>query len=162
MASCAEACLVVRCEPLLNHRQCRGGALSKALTFIVARPHQLLPSFPAYTRARIMRPPPAHALCLSHAMRDTRPAPRPSPSPNTPCKRAARASDAASARGGSTISAASVDISCSACALLERRHVASSRTPPQQNFKIITRCPRPLRIPLKPTASAPFFPYFQA
>lgn len=38
MASCAEACLVVCCEPPLNHRQCRGGALSKALTFIVALP----------------------------------------------------------------------------------------------------------------------------
>jgi hypothetical protein len=50
---------------------------------------------------------------------------------------------------------------CGACALLKRRHVASSRAPPQKNIIIISRCPHPLRIPLKITA-APFFPYFQA
>jgi hypothetical protein len=51
---------------------------------------------------------------------------------------------------------------CGACALLERRHVASSRAPPQQNFITIILCPHPLRIPLKITAVLIFFPYFQA
>jgi hypothetical protein len=68
----------------------------------------------------------------------------------------------ASARGGSTISAASVDISCGACALLERRHVASSQAPPEQIIQTTRRCAHPLRIPMKTTAAAPFFPYFQA
>ena len=49
---------------------------------------------------------------------------------------------------------------CSACALLERRRVASC-APPQQNIIIIIPCAHLLRIPLKITAS-PFSPYFQA
>ncbi len=111
---------------------------------------------PARLRRRAMQGEP----CATHGQPL---APRPSPSPNTPCKRAAvRASDAASARGGSTISAASVDISCSACALLERRHVASSGAPPQQNILIIIRCAHPLCIPFKRTAPGIFFLYLQA
>ena len=110
---------------------------------------------PARLRRRAMQGEP----CATHGQ----PLAPPPPPTHTPCKRAAvRASDAASARGGSTISAASVDISCGACALLERRHVASSRAPPQQNILIIELCPHPLRIPLKITAAGMFFPYFQA
>jgi hypothetical protein len=109
---------------------------------------------PARLRRRAIQGEP----CATHGQ----PLALPPPPTHTPCKRAAvRASDAASARGGSTISAASVDISCSACALLECRHVASSRAPPQQNIHKIIRCSHPLRIPFKITA-ARFFPYFQA
>jgi hypothetical protein len=48
---------------------------------------------------------------------------------------------------------------CSACALLERRRVASC-APPQKNVLISTQSHRPLRVLYR--RAAHFFPYFQA
>jgi hypothetical protein len=107
---------------------------------------------------------------VSHAPHTASPyaTPHPSPSLNTPRERAAiGASELFNVNNAihtvalrNVNNSTSVNISCGECALLERRHVASSRAPPQQNITVIL-CAHRLRFPFKMTA-AQFLPYFQA